>query len=85
MATPKETLIKFMMLSDILKAASLLHELKLIEEEPAAIVKKYVLANPDINRDLNNEKSAKPTREYAAGVKSFYARTDFTEQSIFRL
>jgi len=57
MATPKETLIKFMMLSDILKAASLLHELKLIEEEPAAIVKKYVLANPDINRDLNNEKS----------------------------
>lgn len=38
--------------ADILKAAQLLHKEGLITEDPTTYVKRYVQANPDINRHL---------------------------------
>jgi hypothetical protein len=46
------TLAKIATLPKILEAAKLLFELGLIDELPAAVVKRYVLANPDINEFL---------------------------------
>lgn len=46
------TMVKLATLADILKAATLLKHHKLINEDPAAVVKRYVQANPDINATL---------------------------------
>jgi hypothetical protein len=53
-------LTKIAMLPRILEAATLLHELGLLEEQPNESVKRYVQANPDINQYIT-----KATREMA--------------------
>ena len=50
--TYADTLVKVAMLPQILEAASLLYDLKLSTEQPAAVVKRYVEANPDINATM---------------------------------
>jgi len=47
------TMAKIAKLPLILEAAHLLHSLGLVSEEPASLVKRYVEANPDINKALN--------------------------------
>lgn len=51
-------LAKIAMLPRILEAATLLHELGLLEEQPNEPVRRYILANPDINQYI-----AKATKE----------------------
>lgn len=46
------TLAKIATLPKILEAAQLMYELGLTMEQPSAVVKRYVLANPDINEYL---------------------------------
>ena len=45
-------LAKIATLPKILEAAKLMYELGLSTEEPHTVVKRYVLANPDINEYL---------------------------------
>ncbi len=46
--TSSQTMTKIALLPGILEAATLLYELGLINELPHAVVKKYVMANPDL-------------------------------------
>jgi len=46
------TLAKIATLPKILEAAKLMYELGLSQEQPNEVVKRYVLANPDINEYL---------------------------------
>lgn len=48
-----KALTSMSMLPRILAAAQLLHELGLQSEPPKETVKRFVLANPDINEALN--------------------------------
>jgi hypothetical protein len=52
MSDVAKTMVKFAMLAKILEAARLLYELGLQEEAPNETVRRYVLANPDINEAL---------------------------------
>ena len=47
-----KVMTKIAALPRILEAAKLLHDLRLLNEQPAAVVKRYVEANPDINDAL---------------------------------
>ena len=49
------TMGKIALLPNILSAAQLLYELGLSKETPQETVKKYVLANPDINELLKRQ------------------------------
>lgn len=49
------TMGKIALLPNILSAAQLLYELGLSKETPQETVKKYVLANPDINEFLKRQ------------------------------
>ena len=51
--TASQTMTKIALLPGILEAATLLYELGLINDLPHVVVKKYVMANPDINERLN--------------------------------
>ena len=48
------TVSKISLLPKILEAATILHTFGLINELPSEYVKKYVQANPDINKYLND-------------------------------
>lgn len=48
-----QVMTKMATMADILKAATLLHKLGLVGEEPHTFVKRYVQANPDINEALS--------------------------------
>lgn len=52
MSNTAVTLAKIATLPKILEAAKLMFELGLSTEEPHAVVKRYVTANPDINEFL---------------------------------
>ena len=47
-----ETMAKIAALPKILEAAQLLHEFGLQQETPNETVRRYVLANPDINETI---------------------------------
>lgn len=49
------TMGKIALLPNILSAAQLLYELRLSKETPHEVVRKYVLANPDINELLKHQ------------------------------
>ena len=54
MSDTTETMVKLARLPDFLSAARLLYQFGLIDEEPAAIIKRYVQANPDINAAIGS-------------------------------
>jgi hypothetical protein len=47
--TTAQTMVKLINVTKILEAANYLKSMGVLEVEPASLVKKYVLANPDIN------------------------------------
>jgi hypothetical protein len=49
------TIGKIALLPNILSAAQLLYELGLSKEIPTEVVRKYVLANPDINQLMQRQ------------------------------
>jgi hypothetical protein len=52
-----QVITKLATMTDIFKAATLLHKLGLVDEAPHTFVKRYVEANPDINEALSMTRS----------------------------
>jgi flagellar biosynthesis/type III secretory pathway ATPase len=56
----KTAIAKMAVLPEILKAATLLHELGLQAEQPNETVKRYINANPEINQFLKQQSATTP-------------------------
>ena len=48
-----QVMAKLATLTKILEAATVLHELRLVSEEPRTFVMRYIAANPDVNETLS--------------------------------
>ena len=51
----RETIAKLAEVPRVLQAATLLHSLGLIDQEPSCIVRKHVKKHPEINQLLNRK------------------------------